>query len=138
MDETAAIPENPRVRRWFGRLLRLGAIAAIGYAAVRVVRAARRELADGARGWEAGPFPYPPVPAVRGDELAPSAPASDGDARWVEPVDGACPASYPVKVKTGSGIFHVPGGASYERTRPDRCYCDAAAAVADGYRAARR
>lgn len=59
-------------------------------------------------------------------------------AGWLEPVDGACPVSHPVKVKTSSGIFHVPGGANYERTSPDRCYTDAAAAEADGYRAAKR
>jgi len=56
---------------------------------------------------------------------------------WVEAVDGACPVSHPVKVKVGSGIYHLPGGQFYERTRPERCYADAAAAEADGYRAAR-
>lgn len=57
---------------------------------------------------------------------------------WVEPEDGACPASHPVKAKLASGIFHVPGGLSYERTRPDRCYLDADAATADGLRQAKR
>jgi hypothetical protein len=57
---------------------------------------------------------------------------------WVEPEDGACPASHPVKAKLGSGIFHVPGGQSYDRTRADRCYLDGAAATADGLRAAKR
>jgi hypothetical protein len=57
--------------------------------------------------------------------------------RWVEAVDGACPVSHPVKVKVGSGIYHLPGGRFYERTRPERCYADAAAAEADGYRAAK-
>jgi hypothetical protein len=42
-----------------------------------------------------------------------------------------------VKAKLGSGIFHVPGGASYERTKADRCYCDADAAQRDGLRAAK-
>jgi methylphosphotriester-DNA--protein-cysteine methyltransferase len=42
-----------------------------------------------------------------------------------------------VKVKTSSGIFHVPGGRSYERTNPDRCYATPAAAEADGYRPAK-
>jgi hypothetical protein len=56
---------------------------------------------------------------------------------WVEAVNGACPPTHPVKVKTTSGIFHVPGGQFYERTRPERCYVDAAAAEADGYRAAK-
>jgi hypothetical protein len=56
---------------------------------------------------------------------------------WVEAVDGSCPASHPVKAKEGSGIYHLPGSSVYHRTRPDRCYVDAAAAEADGYRAAK-
>ena len=55
---------------------------------------------------------------------------------WTEPVDGGCPAGYPVKV-AASGIFHVPGGRSYDRTTAVRCYLDAAAAEADGYRRAK-
>ena len=57
---------------------------------------------------------------------------------WVEPDDGACPVSHPVKGKVTSGIFHVPGGQNYERTRADRCYPDTAAAEADGLRQAKR
>jgi hypothetical protein len=48
--------------------------------------------------------------------------------------DGSTPAGHPVKVKASSGIFHVPGGRFYDRTKPDRCYPTAAAAEADGYR----
>jgi acetyl esterase/lipase len=58
-------------------------------------------------------------------------------ARWVAPVDGACPDGYPVKANDDSGIFHVPGGRFYERTVPERCYARADDAVADGYRAAK-
>jgi hypothetical protein len=54
---------------------------------------------------------------------------------WVAPEDGACPVSHPVKAKVQSGIFHAPGSAFYDRTRPDRCYRDVAAAEADGLRA---
>ena len=58
---------------------------------------------------------------------------------WVEPdADGGCPGSHPVKGNTQSKIFHVPGGMSYERTNAERCYCDEAAAEADGYRKAKR
>ena len=57
---------------------------------------------------------------------------------WVNPVEGECPSSHVVKAKLRSGIFHVPGGLSYERTVPDRCYRDATAAQADGLRAAKR
>jgi methylphosphotriester-DNA--protein-cysteine methyltransferase len=43
-----------------------------------------------------------------------------------------------VKAKLTSGIFHLPGGASYARTRADRCYLSAEAAEADGLRASKR
>jgi hypothetical protein len=55
-----------------------------------------------------------------------------------DPMDGGCPTGFPVKGKRASGIFHVPGGLSYERTVPDRCYATPADAAADGLRAARR
>ncbi|MFN8022020.1 MAG: hypothetical protein U0Q03_10875 [Acidimicrobiales bacterium] len=57
--------------------------------------------------------------------------------RWVLPVDGQCPDGYPVKANDNSGIYHVPGGRFYERTKPERCYVDAESAAADGYRAAK-
>jgi hypothetical protein len=76
--------------------------------------------------------------SVRQDR--PESAASGGQKRvppWVDAPDGECPPSHPIKVKTTSGIYHVPGGQFYERTRPGRCYVDAAAAEADGYRAAK-
>ena len=57
--------------------------------------------------------------------------------RWVPPVDGACPDGFPVKANDRSKIFHVPGGRSYDRTIPERCYADPESAAADGYRAAK-
>jgi hypothetical protein len=57
---------------------------------------------------------------------------------WVDPDGRTCPPSHPVKAKTASGIFHRPGGLAYGRTTPDRCYAEAGAAEADGYRAAKR
>jgi hypothetical protein len=42
-----------------------------------------------------------------------------------------------VKANMTSGIFHVPGGGSYDRTNADRCYADAASAESDGLRAAK-
>jgi hypothetical protein len=59
-------------------------------------------------------------------------------AAWVEPQGKACPPTHPVKAKQSSNIFHVPGGVNYERTVPDRCYRDEAAAVADGFVKSRR
>jgi hypothetical protein len=57
---------------------------------------------------------------------------------WVEPAaDGSCPPSHPVKANDNSGIYHLPGGRFYDRTEPERCYVNAAAAEADGYRPAK-
>ena len=56
---------------------------------------------------------------------------------WVSPVNGTCPDGYPVKANDNSGIFHVPGGRFYDRTVAERCYTDADAAIADGYRPAK-
>lgn len=64
--------------------------------------------------------------------------ATVGSRAWVEPSDDACPPSHPLKAKLSSKIFHRPGGLSYDRTTPDRCYADEAAAEADGLRAAKR
>ena len=63
--------------------------------------------------------------------------AADDSPTWVPADDGACPVSHPVKVNGNSGIYHLPGGQFYDRTHAERCYVDAAAAEADGYRAAK-
>jgi len=78
----------------------------------------------------------PATPPANRALVPPQAPAPG--AAWVEPDAGECPASHPVKAKLGSGIFHVPGGGSYERTKADRCYLDAASAESDGLRPATR
>lgn len=57
---------------------------------------------------------------------------------FVEPVGGVCPPTHQVKAKVASKLFHLPGMLAYDRTRPDRCYVDAAAAEADGFTKARR
>lgn len=102
------------------RLVLVGLVTGAGYAAWTVWRNRQSTLPAAAPEW-------PPMPAT----------APVDEARWVAPVDGTCPPGYPVKVKTASGIHHVPGGRFYDRTVPDRCYADAAAAEADGYRASR-
>lgn len=70
---------------------------------------------------------------------APEARSADGAAGgWVEPLDdGSCPISHPIKANDNSGIFHVPDGRFYERTKAERCYANADAATADGYRQAK-
>ena len=57
---------------------------------------------------------------------------------YVEPSDGICPPTHPIKAKLASRLFHAPGMFAYPRTRPDRCYRDADAAVADGFTSAKR
>lgn len=75
---------------------------------------------------EAAPAPAP--------EAAPAA----GDAGPVSGADSVCPDSHPVKANDNSGIYHVPGQQHYGRTNARHCYASAAAAQADGYRAAQR
>jgi hypothetical protein len=89
---------------------------------VTLVRRRSSTLApdDGPDPWAQRPVAVPQLPA------------------WVEPQDKACPPTHPVKAKQSSNIFHVPGGLNYERTVPDRCYRDEAAAVADGFVKSRR
>lgn len=105
------------------RTLWLAVLAAVGITAVVLARRPRA----------AAPVPAPaPSPAPPPEVVGPTQlPA------WMPPIDGGCPDAYPVKVNTRSGIFHVPGGRSYDRTVPDRCYATAALAEADGYRRAK-
>jgi hypothetical protein len=81
--------------------------------------------------------PAPSAPVTDAGSTGPY-PLTDPAHAWVDPVDGACPPGFPVKVKLRSGIYHLPGMAAYERTVPDRCYPTAETAAADGLRAARR
>jgi hypothetical protein len=58
----------------------------------------------------------------------------------VDPVDGACPASHPIKgnhSSSGDFIYHVPGSRNYDRTTPDACFATEADAEAAGFRAPR-
>ncbi len=114
------------------RIFRTGLIAGVAYAGWRVWRSRVPAPTSRDVSWDTAPFPFPPVPR-------PGTPPSPRFAPFAEPnADGSCPASHPVKAKLSSGIYHVPGGGNYERTRPDRCYADAEAAEADGLRAAKR
>jgi hypothetical protein len=113
------------LRRIFG----LGMLAAAGYA---LWRAYERRRVDAGVTWDPQPFPYPPQPRLE----PPS--QSAGTSTWIEPESGACPTTHPVKAKLASGIFHVPGGANYDRTNADRCYASAEEAESDGLRPAKR
>jgi len=123
------------------------------FALVRILRGSPAPAFADDAPWNGG-APWPPLAdtpeAVDTIDLSTPAPSRTAPASpdlpdepgasvpWVEPFEGACPPGYPIKGKLASGIYHQPGGAAYERTRPDRCYLDEAAAVADGLRAAKR
>jgi hypothetical protein len=58
---------------------------------------------------------------------------------WLPPQeDGSCPPTHPIKAKSASCLYHLPGMFAYERTKPDRCYADEAVAGADGFTKAKR
>lgn len=133
------------VAKWTKRIVGASVIAGAAYALWKVLDQRTREstLEWTPQPLLSPPMPIPHVPEHAAPTAAPEEPiapvATEADAGgWVEPVDGACPVSHPVKAKLGSGIFHVPGGQMYDRTVPDRCYADAAAAEADGLRASKR
>jgi hypothetical protein len=116
------------MRRWtVWRAFGVGVVAATAFALWRAIEVNRVPEV----GWEPQPFPFPPLPRV-------AERSSGATSAWVEPDDGACPVSHPVKAKLASGIYHRPGGQCYARTHPDRCYRDQVAAEADGLRAAKR
>ena len=114
---------------WLRRLFLLAVISGAAFA-VWTAMQRRNEPAT------SRPAPAPaPSPAPRpSPPPTPSAPPVSE--RWREPVDGNCPEGYPVKVAK-SGIYHVPGGRSYERTTAYRCYTNAEDAESDGYRRAK-
>ena len=78
-----------------------------------------------------------PIPEAAPAPAPEAAPAS-GDAGPVSGADSVCPDSHPVKANDNSGIYHVPGQQHYGKTNARHCYASAAAAQADGYRAAQR
>ncbi len=109
------------MRKFVKRGLGAGLVAGIAYAAWRAWRAQVPERPREIE-WQSAPFPFPPMPR----------PAQSS---WQEPSDdGTCPTTHPIKGKLASGIYHVPGGANYDRTQADRCYVDEEAALRDGLR----
>jgi hypothetical protein len=108
------------------------------------------DLADQPAPGARGPGPVAAEDVVVGDvvvgdvvvEDVEAEAVTDGDVEgqvWSDPHDdGSCPVTHPVKAKLGSGVFHLPGMANYERTKADRCYPDADTARADDLRQAKR
>jgi hypothetical protein len=130
------MPALPAPLHQLVRVLRIGALIGAAAGIVRALRGSTPPPATGQATWPplvadiARPTRSGPVRFVEA--------ALESDAQWVDPIDGECPASHPVKGNAGSMIFHVPGGMSYERTVPERCYATEADAEADGFRRAKR
>ena len=75
--------------------------------------------------------PPPPPPIV-------DPPVSQGGGAAAPDAAGSCPASAPIKGNVGKErIYHLPGDASYNRTRAEACFSDAQAAQAAGFRGIR-
>ena len=119
---------------------RLLVVVIFGAATMMAFRAVRAQ-----RALDAGPEPdaeaWPPLeegaPAPLVSPGSTASPAPSEPRAWCEPTGPDCPDGFPIKTSS-SGIYHVPGGQFYDRTVPSRCYATAAAAEADGYRAAKR
>ena len=131
---------RPMLARVF-RLIKIGAISGLIVGAIRMLLGRRQPPVTGEASWptlaeRAGTAQAQQSEPAADEPAEPAEPADSED--WVEPVDGACPATHPVKGKPGSGIFHLPGGLFYDRTVPERCYRSAEAAEADGLRPAKR
>jgi hypothetical protein len=136
--------------------LRLGLLTGLGYALLKMLQRRENGAATvGAPTWPAvtpRPPGSSPEPGRAAEQPArpepsgapapppqPTPPAPSTARSWVEASsDGACPSTHPVKAKLSSRIFHLPGMFAYERTNPDRCYATEDAAVADGFRKAKR
>ncbi|MDQ1357460.1 MAG: hypothetical protein QOG44_1833 [Acidimicrobiaceae bacterium] len=84
----------------------------------------------------------PPPPVTAETEAAQTEAAQtetvQAPAAWLAPADGECPPTHVIKAKEASGIYHLPGMANYNRTKPDRCYAEESAAEADGFTKAKR
>jgi hypothetical protein len=114
---------------WLKRLFLLAVISGAAFAIWTALQR-RNEIAV------TTPPPSPPPPPPPSPPPAAPAPVAKSSDRWRDPVDGACPDGYPIKVAK-SGIYHVPGGRSYDRTTAERCYANTDDAEADGYRRAK-
>lgn len=118
------------------RVVPVAAVALLMFALLRLLRGGRSPAFEATTTAPVAWPELPPLPTFAGEVPGEPPAAPTG---WVLPAaDGTCPPDHPIKAKIASGIYHVPGGIFYERTHPDRCYVDGAAAEADGLRPARR
>jgi hypothetical protein len=84
-----------------------------------------------------GAAPAEPAPIPTQAEETTEVP-NEGEG-WVRG-DGStgCPEDFPIKGKSNSRIYHLPGGPSYGATVPDLCFATEEAAAALGYRPRKR
>lgn len=139
----------PDLVKRVAHVLKLGAVVGVAVGIVRAVRGSGPPEVTGQASWpplreeppaakRTGPVQFATTTATPAT-TPPDAPTQpDHEATWVAPVEGVCPVSHPIKGNADSGIFHVPGGMSYDRTVPERCYATEADAEADGFRRAKR
>ena len=95
----------------------VGAALALGVAVVLV-------LALGGTGDSA-----PPTVASGAEDVTANAGATD-------PVNEQCPSGFPIKGNESTMIAHSPRDRFYDKTIPERCFVDLAAAAVEGYRPA--
>jgi hypothetical protein len=85
-----------------------------------------------------------PIPDEAAGATAAAAAAAAADSEKPAPAwlpandDGSCPPTHLIKAKSTSHLYHLPGMFAYDRAKPDRCYAEEAAAVADGFTKAKR
>ncbi|HJM28518.1 MAG: hypothetical protein QF596_02465 [Acidimicrobiales bacterium] len=122
------------------RILKLAVVAAVIGALVSWLRSRSSEETESS---DEEDLPWPPIVTDEPDKSSQVIEPNDGSP--VEPrswltcdESGNCPDSHLIKAKDSSGLYHIPGGNTYDRTIPDRCYATAEAAEADGYRASQR
>ena len=109
---------------------------------------------DGTEGWVAAQFttparanaaaisalitatspPITPTAAIIATPTIPPTPKPGGRAT---PQGSDCPVQVPIKGNQ-SGLYHVPGGASYAATKPEACFATTADADAAGFTRAKR
>ncbi len=149
------------------RITGIGAVVALAIGIVRSVMPKSKPATTGQANWppladeqqpaeRSGPVTFTHTPEPEATEAGDGAEATEAETSagetaddaaddrtpeqaWVEPdPEGSCPISHPIKANAQSKIFHVPGGQSYDRTKAERCYSEAADAEADGFRQAKR
>jgi|HubBroStandDraft_1064217.scaffolds.fasta_scaffold1549352_1 hypothetical protein len=120
-------------RRWWRFLVPSGLLLVLVVLVRRTVRLRDEELRV-----VPSRDPWTPITEVLERKSEPASAPAPAPRTWEDPVDGACPPGHPIKAKVASGIYHIPGTANYERTKPDRCYAEEAAAAADGFTKAKR